>query len=173
MSDESPLYPCLTNFKDQFAIFILDGCPFRYSFAQDKWEKLPPLEGSEEHPVAACSLGDKVYVLPNARRPAIQQISGPTKLNEKRTIRVLHNPGASFSSQDPPHWQVVFVPTHIMSVRLYVAFVPLNSTEIAILGGVDGDLRNFGDVLTFNTITNEFNKREGEEGALSFISHGN
>ena len=89
-----------------------------------------------------------------------------------RTIRVLHNPDASFSSQDPPHWQEVVVPQDFSSVRFRSAFVPLNSTEIAILGGtIQG--RYFGDVLIFNTGTNEFNKREIEEGSLSFISDKN
>ena len=115
---ESP-FLCLTNFKDQFAICIIFGCSFRYSFAQDKWEKLPPFEGSKQN-VKVCSLGDKVYVL--------EPLCG------EGTIRVLHNPDASFSSQSPPHWQEVVGPQYAISARLKVAFVPLNSTEIAILG---------------------------------------
>ena len=81
-----------TNFKDQFAICLTRGRPCRYSFAQDKWEELPPFEGDKWH-AKACSLGDKVYVL--------------EPMYEERTIHVLHNPDASFSSQDPPHWQRV------------------------------------------------------------------
>ena len=61
----------------------------------------------------------------------------------ERTIRVLHNPDASFSSQDPPHWQVVAVPQDVPSARGSAAFVPLNSTEIAILGGYDGESLEF------------------------------
>ena len=88
-------------------------------------------------------------------------------------MSVLHNPDASISSQDPPHWQVIFVPQYaIMSLRFSAAFVPLNSTEIAILGGYRRG-KYFSDVFTFNTSTNEFNKREVEEGALSFMSYGN
>ena len=68
----------------------------------------------------ACSLGDKVYVF--------------EPLFGERTIRVLNNPDASFSSQDPPHWQVVTVPQDVKSVCFNATFVPLNSTEIAILG---------------------------------------
>ena len=50
--------------------------------------------------------------------------------------------------------------------------MPLNSTEIAILGGLK-DLSYVGDVFTFNTSTNEFNKREVEEGGISFVCLGN
>ena len=47
-----------------------------------------------------------------------------------------------------------------------VAFVPLNSTEIAILGGRHNGIR-LSEVITFNTSTNQF-KREVEKGAFSF-----
>ena len=60
----------------------------------------------------------------------------------------------------------------IMSLRKHAAFVPLNSTEIAILGGYQQG-RDFGDVFTFNTITNEINKREIGEGDLFIISDTN
>ena len=86
------------------------------------------------------------------------------------TIGVLHNPDASFSSKDPPHWQVVVVPQRVMSDRISSTFVPLNSTEIALLGGRD-DSGYFGDVFIFNTSTNEISKREVEEGGLSFNSN--
>ena len=73
---------------------------------------------------------------------------------------ILHNPDASLFSQDPPRWQVVGVPQAIINFRYDVAFVPLNSTEIAILGGFCETDRLFDDILTFNTSTNGFNKRE-------------
>ena len=90
-------------------------------------------------------------------------------LNVSRTIHVLHNPDASFSSQDPPHWQVVVVPQDVTSFRYDAAFVPLNSTEIAILGGYGYSGRSLGDVLTLNTSSNEFNKRMVE--GLSFVCY--
>ena len=90
-----------------------------------------------------------------------------------RKIRVLHNPDASFSSQDPPYWQEVAVSQYaIMSLRCDAAFVPLNSTEIAILGGYRKG-RYFGDVFIFNTNTIEINRREIGEGGLSFRSDKN
>ena len=89
------------------------------------------------------------------------------------SICVLHNPDASFFSQDPPHWQVI-VPQGAMTARLQAAFVPLNSTEIAILGEGHGrEGRCTGEVYTFNTSTNEFNFREVEVGGLYSISRGN
>ena len=94
----------------------------------------------------ACSLGDKVYVLEPMYRA-------------ERTIHVLYNPDASFSLQDPPHWQGVVVKHDFKLIRNTAAFVPLNSTEIAILGGYDKNGRMDGDVFTFNTSTNKFNKR--------------
>ena len=57
------------------------------------------------------------------------------KREKKNLINVLHNPGASLSSQDPPHWSVIDAPQDVMSYRTDVAFAPLNLTEIAILGG--------------------------------------
>ena len=88
-------------------------------------------------------------------------------------IVILHNPDASFSSQDPPHWQVVVVPQDVTSDRIMPAFVPLNTTEIAILGGTDEKMKFIGDRLIFNTSTNEFNKREVKEEGLPFVSFGN
>ena len=65
-------------------------------------------------------------------------------------------------------------PQDVPTFREDAAFVPLNSTEIAILGGYcDYNFTLFGDVFTFNTSTNEFKKREIEKGGLSFLSYRN
>ena len=88
-------------------------------------------------------------------------------------IRALHNPDASFSAQDPPRWQEINVPKDcLLSGRSNAAFVTLNSTEIAILGGMDRAYKKLGGVFTFNTITSEF-KREVEEGSYLFSCAGN
>ena len=154
--------PCLTNFKDKVAICIGANHHFRYSFAQDRWEKLLPFgKNKGVYLIRACSLGDKVYALGNNTSMASYYIG------------ILYNPDAYFSSQDPPHWQEVVVPQDAtMSFRSDATFVPLNSTEIAILGGHRRG-RYFGDVLIFNTSTNEFNKSEIEEGGLSFVTNTN
>ena len=70
---------------------------------------------------SACSLGDKVYVL-NL---------------DSRAIKVLHNPGAPVSRS---RWQDIEVPRDVPIPRFDPAFVPLNSTEIVIAGGVDKNL---------------------------------
>ena len=108
---------------------------------------------------AAYSLQEKVYVFCDVM------------YKMENFINVLHKPGASLSSQDPPRWQVIDVPQDVMSYRRWVSFAPLNSTEIAILGGRDQD-EFFGDVITFNTSTYEF-KIEDVEGALTFVNSSN
>ena len=58
---------------------------------------------------------------------------------------------------------MIEVPGDVLTPRQQLTFVPLNSTEIVILGGIYLDYSNFlGDVITFNTSTCEF-KREVEE----------
>ena len=86
---------------------------------------------------AACSLGDKVYVI------------GTTGELEN-SIRVLHNAGASIASLEL-EWEVIQVPRALVSFRTELAFVPLNSQQIVIFSG-------HGKVTTFDTITCEFEK---------------
>ena len=87
---------------------------------------------------AACSLGDKVYVI------------GTTGELEN-SIRVLHNAGASIASiaSLELEWEVIQVPRALVSFRTELAFVPLNSQQIVIFSG-------HGKVTTFDTITCEF-----------------
>ena len=108
---------------------------------------------------AACALGDKIYVF--------YEVLETEKSKGKNFINILHNPGASFSSLDPPRWQVIVAPQDCASSRRCVAFVPLNSTEIAILGGCNNH-RYCKDVTIFNTSTDQF-KKEIEEGSLTFL----
>ena len=63
---------------------------------------------------------------------------------------------------------MIEVPFDVMSFRTCVAFVPLNSTEVAILGGQRQCRLFLGGVFTFNTNTNEFKREVEEEGALNF-----
>ena len=62
---------------------------------------------------------------------------------------------------------MIDVPQDVMSYRTYIAFVPLNSTEIAILGGKNENDRLLGEVYTFSTTTNRF-KREAKGGKDTF-----
>ena len=69
---------------------------------------------------------------------------------------------------------VIEVPADVLSLRYGVAFVPLNWTEIVILGGIDKSNRSLhGDVVTFNTNTCVFKNQVEGEKFISFHSHGN
>ena len=133
---------CLANFKDKFVFLFSDKDPYRYSLAEDKQEKLPmiPIDTYPRHP-SACSLGDKVYVLDQ----------------KSRSIKVLHNPDASVSSEEM-HQQEIEMPGDIPIPCYDLAFAPLNSTEIVIAGGMDKYFRMVGDIVIFDTTTCEFKK---------------
>ena len=109
---------------------------------------MPPIGEAAFH---ACSLGDKVYVI------------GYYRSRRRNAIYVLDNPGASISSQDLLRWQeiVAVLPDGLSPPRTQVGFAPLNSTEIAIIGGVtvNTEWKSLGDMFTFNTVSKEF-KRE-------------
>ena len=66
---------------------------------------------------------------------------------------------------------MIDVPQDVLTFRTQITFVPLNSTEIAILGGQDQTAKFLGDVITLNTITNEFKREVEEEGAFSFVTY--
>ena len=59
--------------------------------------------------------------------------------NTTNSINILLSPAASTSSQKPPHWQVIEMLGGVFEAREMVQLVPLNSTEIAILGGIDDE----------------------------------
>ena len=107
---------------------------------------------------SACSLGDKVYLF-------------ACREDSENSIYVLHNPSASIASQEL-HWQVIRVPEDAFIYRDLCIFVPLNSTEIAILGGRDENEEDLGGVITFNTTSNEFKKVMVDE-ADSFCAVNN
>lgn len=147
----------LANFRDQF-IFLIQAPkrPKRYSLTEDKWEDLPVCFGSYGG-THACSLGDKVYAF----------------AYKTNCINVLHNPTAPISSQEeaPPHWQNFFVP---LNLQQETAFVPLNTTEIAILGGTSTSISQNaaalplrrGENIIFNTTTRRLKQMFEDKVAL-------
>ena len=133
--------PSLVNFKDKFVFLFSNEFYYRYSLAEeDKLEDLPRIT-TGDYP-SACSLADKVYVLDP----------------ESHVIKVLHNPGAPVSSQEML-WQKIRVPKNVPIPDYHPAFAPLNSNEIAIVGGKDKNGTLVRDIETFDTTTCEF-KRE-------------
>ena len=131
---------CLVNFKDEFLILITNRGSIRYSLAEHKWEELPMIPYQKEF-CEACSTGDKVYVL----------------CTRNCTIKVLHNPGAPVSSQELL-WQDIEMPKDNPIPRYSPTFVPLNSTEIVIAGGMDTNYKEVRDIVIFDTTTCEFKK---------------
>ena len=59
------------------------------------------------------------------------------------------------------------MPTDQFSPRTYGVFAPLNSTEIAILGGKDERGKVLRDIVTFDTRSGEF-KKEMEDESVYF-----
>ena len=64
------------------------------------------------------------------------------------SIAKLHNPTA-LSLQDQS-WEYIELPSQVVEARIGAIFVPLNSNEIAILGGYDIDA-TYKDLCTFDT----------------------
>ena len=90
----------------------------------------------------------------------------------KNAITVLHKADASIASQEKlsPHWQVIQVPEDVLTLRFGAAFVPLNLTEIAILGGYNDCGSVLGDVIIFDTTTCELKKEFEDE--THFLTNG-
>lgn len=102
--------------------------------------------------LSACSFGgDKVFVL------------GVTDLH-KSSVNILHNPGATVSSQKM-HWQSIEVLGNFLESQHLAAIAPLNSTEIVILGGMPhlGSQITSGEVVIFNTTSCKFKKVAGDK----------
>ena len=66
-------------------------------------------------------------------------------------------------------WQLINVAENILTKRKFLAVAPLNDTEIAILGGYDGNC--LSDVIVFNTTTKTCQKVSA--GDYKFLTFGN
>ena len=66
-------------------------------------------------------------------------------------------------------WQLINVAGNILTTRCDPAVAPLNDTEIAILGGYDGN--RLSDVIVFNTRTKTCQKVSA--GDYKFRANGN
>ena len=160
---------CLANFKDQFVFCIAQAQTRRCCLARHIWENVPITPGLDRDSSyqGACSLGEKVYAF---RRYQYYPES------YQNYIDVLHNPSASsFCLQQLMHWEKIALPVDVCEGRQGVSFVPLNSTEIAMLGGqyrfaVSDFVPN---VITFNTNTAQFKKEAQGEGRTDFYTYVN
>lgn len=163
-------YPgfCLANFKDQFIFLISNDVVIfqkkvaqevqsvrRYSLAEGEWIEIQP---SPWPLTSACSLGDKVYAI------------GFENEKSKQRVGILHNPDASFPSLKPPRWEAIKISESVFG-GCKIALVPLNSTEIVILGGSSG-ATTLKTITTFDTTTGLFEK-EFEDERLNFYSEKN
>ena len=91
---------------------------------------------------AACSLGDSVFVFCGHGGSAYE-IDSVERIN----VPAIGNGGAA--------WELIYPPEEVFGYRRLAVVVPLNESEIVILGG-KGDLKY--DIVTFNVTNNECRK---------------
>ena len=86
---------------------------------------------------AACSLGDSIFVF-----------AGEDSYNfclnsvERINVPAISSGGAA--------WELIQLPEEVFAPRYCPTVVPLNNSEIAILGGRGDNNRKLSDVLVFN-----------------------
>jgi len=121
--------PCLTNYKGE-TCFVIGGCSrdhkmlgsvSRYNIGKDKWEPDTPDLNVRRKSSSACTLGDFVFVFSGryyggAIHNSVERINAPA----------IASGGAA--------WELIELPEHVIP-RLRIGIVPLNKSEIAILGG--------------------------------------
>ena len=129
-----------------------------YDIASNTWKELNAILNKARYGHSACTLNGIVYVFCGwdgiYNLNSIEMITESTLLANATTL-----------------WHLINVAENILIKRTYPAVAPLNDTEIAILGGYDGN-STLSDVIVFNTTTKKCQKVTAG-GDYGFDAHGN
>ena len=128
-----------------------------YDIAGNTWKGLKAELNIARDEHSACTLNGIVYVFcglgDGSYLNSIEMISESSLLANATTL-----------------WQLIDVDWNILTKRTVPAVAPLNDTEIAILGGNDGNC--LSDVIVFNTTTKTCQKVSAG-GDYKFYAEGN
>ena len=128
-----------------------------YDIAGNTWKGLKAELNIARLLHSVCTLNGIVYVFcggTNVYLNSIEMISESSLLANATTL-----------------WQLINVAENILTKRADPAVAPLNDTEIAILGGWDGN-NDLSDVIVFNTTTKTCQKVSAG-GDYKFLAVGN
>ena len=164
-SDESRSDLALTIYKEK-TCFVIGGSKTifnslssvsRYNIVKDHWEPGTPALHLKRSLAAACCIGDSIFVFAG--------YDGSKHLNSVEKLNV----PAIASGQTG--WELIELPEEVFAPRIYPAVVPLNESEIAILGG-SGGRAILSYVVIFNVATKDFRK-VADGGDYKFCSKSN
>lgn len=162
----------MTNFKGEncFVIggkdkeFMTKNSVSRYNILNDKWEPGTPKLSVGRHLAAACSLGDSIFTFAgvNARNKY---------LNSVEMLKVPRNCNYGVAWYEAS-WELIQLPKTEFAPRRNPVVIPLNDSEIAILGGCGENDKDLSDVVVFNVVNKECRK-VADGGDLKFTSDNN
>lgn len=150
---ESRRWPAHTNVLDRYVLLISGKrtrSVARYCLASDEWKEISELNQARVS-ASACSLSGSAYVF-GGRDDSDDFLNTIEKLGSFASL------SAATTESGPLHsWKVIQLPTDLLTPRNSAAFGPLNSHEIAILGGVRDNIF-LKDVFVFDTETETVKK---------------
>ena len=151
-SDAWRRFPAMTFYKSAWMCFVIgavsdlnsEGSVSRYNITVDRWVPGTPNLQVARRNASACTLGDFVFVFAGlaGNKKCINSI-------EMLKVTAIDNGAAS--------WELIELPKAVFTPRSSPVVIPVNISEIVILGGKDTN-GNLSDILVFNTYKKTCNK---------------
>lgn len=135
----------MTNYKGE-SCFVMGGFQkgatlqrnvSRYNLGKDQWELGTPALQVARRVAAACTIGDNIFIFAGYDSDNFQHLLSVEKLNVPEIVR-----GAA--------WELIQLPESVFAPRTALAVIPINESEIAILGGCAKNNNYLSDVVVFN-----------------------
>ena len=136
----------------------------RFDIKHKKWEQMPQMNIARQG-AGSCSFDGQVYVFCGAT-------------NNYGILNSIEKLGSAGSTKSQiPRWQLINVDENLLMPRWNPAVCVLNSTEIVVMGGLanmDDEVSCLGDVVLYNVVTGELEKRvQNFTGLTQFQTTGN
>ena len=128
----------------------------RYNIAEDQWELGTPDLNVGRVFASACSIRDSVFVFAG--------INKSTYLNSVERLKV---PQIYIGAV----WELISLPEEVFASRLFPVVVPLNESDIAVLGGKDSKVFH-KDVVVYN-VTSKACRKVADLGDNRFTAENN